>query len=220
MKKYFLFDDEQISGSSYIQRVLVGSFLMFLLVGFWILAATGYKRAGTFGWKKEYRIIAAILVPVLAIANFLARGRRGSFDYSANLFDIFATIAVILHSILIFKDGKKIVELPSQELQKDLINGCEDIKVHVKYDNYGNLHYQLVCTLSNPTDKFIQNTSSYKIIFKDSSDNYIAADQLPEKLLNENSKFYIKSGVLKYVCSIPSTLEKTKKIVKCDLVVS
>jgi hypothetical protein len=218
MKKYFLFDDEQISGSSYIQRVLVGSFLMFLLVGFWVLAATGYKRAGTFGWKKEYRIIAAILIPVVAVANFLAKGRN-SFNYSTNLFDIFALLAVILHSVLLFKNGKKIIELPSQEFPNDLINGCENINVNIKYDNYGNLHYQIVCTLSDPAVKFIHNTSRYSIIFKDENNNQIAADHLPEKLLNENSKFYIKSGVLKYVCSIPSTLEKTKKIVKCDLVV-
>ena len=53
MKKYFLFDDEPISGTTYLSRLIAGTFLIILFVGFWILAATAYKRAGVLSGVKN-----------------------------------------------------------------------------------------------------------------------------------------------------------------------
>lgn len=219
MKKYFLFDDEPISGGSYVQRMLIQTFLMFVLIGFWLLAATGYKRAGTFGWRKEYRIIAAILIPILAISNALSRS-EGYSNLPFNLFDIFAFLAGTFHSVMLFKNGNKrnYTQLPTEILNEDLIKEFDEINIKTKFDNYGNLDLQLIGNLLNSAKKSIMiNQSKYTILFKDEKDNYIASDILPSKIFNENSKYYIKSGVLTYTSNIPLSPEKFEKITKCSI---
>lgn len=107
MKKYFLFDDEPITGNDYWRRVLLQSIAIVLFgLGLWLLAATGYKRAGTFGWKKEFRIISAIFIPIIGIANLLSRD-VGYSDSPINLFDIVAVVGVFFHLVLLFKNGNK-----------------------------------------------------------------------------------------------------------------
>lgn len=217
MKKYFLFDDEPISGNTYWQRVLFGSFLMLILVGFWTLAATGYKRAGTFGWKKEYRIIAAILIPILAIGNTLAKNH----DYSntpVNLFDIIALIAVVFHSVLLFKNGNKnSKEIPTQTLNKELNEKFNEFRIKIKNVD-SNLDYQLSCSLTKPEEKLLLSQSNtYKIVFRDDSNNFLAIDELPKKAFNENSKFYVKSGVFTYIGSKKISTEIFSRIANCTL---
>ena len=51
MKKYFAFDNESISGWSYFKRILISALTAFFLVGLWLAASTGYKRAGAFGGR-------------------------------------------------------------------------------------------------------------------------------------------------------------------------
>jgi hypothetical protein len=217
MKKYFLFDDEPISGTNYVRRIMVGSVLMLLLIGFWILAATGYKRAGTFGWKKEYRIIAAILIPILGIGNTLAKG-KGYNDSPFNLFDIFVLLAVCFHTVMLFKNGNKnsrelITNNNSNELEEKLIN----VKIKVGYiDN--ELHYQLKGNLVNPEEKLMLSQNlKFRLLFEDEMGNHIVADELPTKLFNENSNFYIKSGIITYESHRKIPHQNFSRIAKCTI---
>lgn len=108
MKKYFLFDNEPITGMQYWIRVLLGTLSILLLgIGLWILAATGYKRAGTFNWIKELRVLSAIFIPINAIVNILARDPAFQ-DLPFSLFDIVVFIGAGFHLILLFKNGNKV----------------------------------------------------------------------------------------------------------------
>jgi len=103
MKKYFMFDDEPITGKMYFGRYIVGSFLFLFGVGIWIISASAYKRSSTFNWSKEYQIISAIVIPIVPLSGIL-----GQYRTDLNLLDFFAIITVLLHFILIFKNGNKI----------------------------------------------------------------------------------------------------------------
>jgi len=102
MKKYFIFNNEPISGSNYIIRLIVGSLLIILFgLGLWVIAATSYKRAGAFGWSKTFRIICSILIPIFSIFNLLS-------DELAPL--IVSLSLTALHLTLIFKNGNKTLD--------------------------------------------------------------------------------------------------------------
>ena len=105
MKKYFLFDDEPISGWGYLLRILVSSLLVFLLVGFWTASATAYKRSGALGWKKDIRIASAVLIPIHVFLNVLPDEIYETTD-SGTFFMIVLALG-LLHLILLFKNGNK-----------------------------------------------------------------------------------------------------------------
>ena len=107
MKKYFLFDNETITGWDYLRRFIIGSILIALFgLGLWIIAATVYKRAGTFEWTKTYRIIASILIPFLGVSNLLSNDPALQ-ESPFNLFDVVSIALALLHLILLFKNGNK-----------------------------------------------------------------------------------------------------------------
>lgn len=63
MKRYFLFDDEHISGTTYVLRLLISVFLLVTIIGgIWLMASTAFKRARSLGWGKNYA--CAILIPI------------------------------------------------------------------------------------------------------------------------------------------------------------
>ena len=103
MKKYFLFDDEPITGWSYLFRIVVSSLLTIVLVGFWLASATAYKRSGTFSWANDMRVAASIAIPVHLFLNAVP---TEVFD-SVNLgtVDIAAILLTVLHFYLMFKNG-------------------------------------------------------------------------------------------------------------------
>ena len=105
MKKYFLFDDEPISGWGYLLRILVSSLLVFLLVGFWTASATAYKRSGALGWKKDIRIASAVLIPIHVFLNVLPDEIYETVDSGS--FFMRVLILWLLHLILLFKNGNK-----------------------------------------------------------------------------------------------------------------
>ena len=135
MKKYFLFDDEPITGDNYWQRMFFGYLFSFILIGFWIIAATAYKRAGSFGWKKEVRILTAILIPIFAISILLGKIEVYN-ELPLNLFDIFALIATVFHIVLLFSNGN-IVPEDAIEKEFEIIDsnnfGFEKIVVKTKF---------------------------------------------------------------------------------------
>ncbi|MDC1369311.1 hypothetical protein N8301_01790 [Cyclobacteriaceae bacterium] len=99
MKKYFVFDDEPITGMDYWIRVIWGNVSSFFLIGLLILAATGYKRSGALGWKKELRVLTAIFIPIIILSMFLVSVKYGE------LASIITASGLVIHLILIFKDG-------------------------------------------------------------------------------------------------------------------
>lgn len=103
IKKYFSFDNEPISGTTYLLRLFAGTFLIIFLIGFWILAATGYKRAGAFKWSNELRIICSIMIPIHAVINIISN-QIGEVSQTFNLMII---IVGVLHLILLCKNGNK-----------------------------------------------------------------------------------------------------------------
>jgi hypothetical protein len=103
MKKYFLFDDEPISGWSYLLRFIVGGVLTMLLVGIWITSSAAYKRSGTFGWSNELRIFCAIVIPIVALTNIL----YNELDSLGPVIDFLTFGFGIIHLILFFKNGNK-----------------------------------------------------------------------------------------------------------------
>lgn len=105
MKKYFSFDNEPITGNNYLIRVILGTIAIALFgSGLWVLAATGYKRAGAFQWRKELRVLAAIFIPIVGISNILS---NSDYEVTFNMFDYLSIIGVIIHLILLFKNGNK-----------------------------------------------------------------------------------------------------------------
>jgi len=105
MKKYFLFDDEPISGWSYLIRILVSSLLVFLLIGFWIASSTAYKRAGALGWKKDIRIASSVLIPVHVFLNVLPDEVYETTG--SGTFIMIVLVLGLLHLIMLFKNGNK-----------------------------------------------------------------------------------------------------------------
>ena len=103
MKKYFLFDDEPITGTTYLLRLFASGFLTIILIGLWLGAATGFKRAGAFGWSRDLKIICAVAVPIHIILNLLAN----ELEFESPTFAIFALAISVLHLILLFKNGNK-----------------------------------------------------------------------------------------------------------------
>jgi hypothetical protein len=221
MKKYFLFDDEPISGNTYWLRVLFGSFLMLILVGFWTLAATGYKRAGTFGWKKEYRIIAAILIPILAIGNAMAK----SGDYNntpVNLFDIISLFAVVFHSVLLFKNGNKTngVQLPTFNILDCKIEALEKLEVKLKYDNYSSLDFQIIGQLTSDFNRFNFRENT-KISFQlfDINNKVIHGKYILLKTFDTSSyNPFIKDGIFKFEEKMKISKDQFSKISSCNLI--
>lgn len=106
MKKYFLFDNEPISGSIYFGRFLLGSLLILLGIGIWLIASSVYKRCGSFNWTKESKLLFVFVISISAISNIF----NNSADYynsELNLFDFIALIGGIFHLIILFKNGNK-----------------------------------------------------------------------------------------------------------------
>lgn len=70
MKKYFLFDDEQISGKTYLLRLFVSILLSVFLVGIWLVASTAYKRARSLGWDEGFSRVISFLIIIQSSIGF------------------------------------------------------------------------------------------------------------------------------------------------------
>lgn len=67
-KNLFLFDKEQISSSQFVLRFIIGVCLTPVFgSGLWVLAAAGYKRAGTLNWKNVPKILSALFIPIFGL---------------------------------------------------------------------------------------------------------------------------------------------------------
>ena len=125
MKNLFLFDNEPISGVDYLLRrfiayviYLVSSYfiVIFVLLGVWIDAATIYKRAGSFKWGKDFRIICSISIPLVLIIN-----SAGVLPDNNGILSLMILVNLVLNFIFIFKDGNR-----------DLISSCDECGIKVE----------------------------------------------------------------------------------------
>jgi len=106
LKKYFLFDNESITGGAYFIRWLIATILIpFFGIGLWIMAATAYKRAGAFRWDKNLKIISAILILGSPFSALVRDGSQTVTDLVPLPIQIFIWTAMILHLILWLKKG-------------------------------------------------------------------------------------------------------------------
>ena len=106
MKRYFLFDNEPVTGWNYFLRLIVGQLLIVIIIGFWLIAATAYKRAGSLDWSKEARVLCAIAIPIHIIINIMA----DEIEFSDFTFALIALLLAVVHLVLLFKNGNKKID--------------------------------------------------------------------------------------------------------------
>ena len=109
MKKYFAFDDEPITGWQFFGRTIVGGFglLLFVVPGLWFWAATGYKRAGAFGWSSNVRVACAIAVVVGQVMGLLLQADDGQGDLIMTPTFLIYMACCIVHTVMFYKNGNK-----------------------------------------------------------------------------------------------------------------
>ena len=104
MKKYFLFDDEQISGKTYVLRLFVSVLLLVFLVGIWLVASTAYKRARSLGWDEGFsNVISFLIIIQLSIGAWL-----DSLSESGSGIFIVTIPSFILQFYMVFKNAKPV----------------------------------------------------------------------------------------------------------------
>ena len=104
MKKYFLFDDEQISGKTYVLRLFVSILLLVFLVGIWLVASTAYKRARSLGWDEGFsNVISFLIIIHLSVGAW----QYSLFESGSGIFIV--TIPLyILQLYMVFKNAKPV----------------------------------------------------------------------------------------------------------------
>lgn len=108
IKRVFSFDDEPISGTTFWLRFVVGFMLVALLgLGLWIQAASAFKRAGRFGWRRRYRILSAFLIPVLSISVMIGNA-MDPFDEEVHGVLAVQVIASIMCTLFVMVQGQPI----------------------------------------------------------------------------------------------------------------
>ena len=110
MKKYFLFDDEPIIGNHYFVRYLIGMMTSVILIGFWLLAATTYKRAGALNWTTSARIVCVLFIIIAPISSALNQD-PGYLNSDLNLFDFLSILGGLIHLTLWFTNGNKKIKI-------------------------------------------------------------------------------------------------------------
>lgn len=208
MKKYFSFDDEPISGSIYWQRMIFGYLTSFMLIGLWIASATAYKRAGAFGWKREVRIISAILIPLWVISsiyNKMESKSRSLEELPLNLLDILGLISYLFHIVLISTNGNKdLKDAIIREFEiTDTINlGFDKILLKTKYFR-GVLYFQIQGKSEQTFDGFKNHLKlPIEITLKNDGEEKILNHLLPNKIFDSKKNSYLKDGIWKFESKI------------------
>lgn len=100
IKKYFLFDNEPVTGGNFFWRSAIGLMTFGFGIGIWLIVATAYKRSGTFYWTKSTRIISSVLMPFALIAVVTLSSEDGSLVYKSIAFPL-----ILLYAIFWLKRG-------------------------------------------------------------------------------------------------------------------
>jgi hypothetical protein len=106
------FSKEYISGSTYLWRMIIGTFLiLFLGLGLYFMVITAYKRSNSLGLNKNNSILVSIIVTLLILICSVMRATVLSIDNYLNNTDQYyqflalTFLLLIPHFILIFKNG-------------------------------------------------------------------------------------------------------------------
>lgn len=101
MKRYFLFDDEHISGTTYVLRLLISVFLLVTIIGgIWLIASTAFERARSLGWGKNYA--CAMLIPIhMSVPTW------PDFLFEFNFINLITIPLWLLKVTLVFKNSLK-----------------------------------------------------------------------------------------------------------------
>jgi len=121
IKRYFSFDNESITGTTFFIRFFAGTALVLflesvnhsfaelivsilllpiLIIALWLISAASYKRGSAFKWEKSLKVICSILLPFSPILSINTTG-TGNYTYYAFL------LVAVLFNILLLKNGNK-----------------------------------------------------------------------------------------------------------------
>lgn len=109
IKNYFKFNNEYITGFSYLNRMLVSVFTSIIFgLGILLMLSTIYKRSKSLGYTKTLSIINCIIIPISFILNVTISETERKFGVSDDiLMTIIPLVLSIPHMILLFKNGKR-----------------------------------------------------------------------------------------------------------------
>lgn len=106
---YFKFNNEYITGFSYLNRMLVSVFTSIIFgLGILLMLSTIYKRSKSLGYTKTLSIINCIIIPISFILNVTISETERKFGVSDDiLMTIVPLVLLIPHMILLFKNGTR-----------------------------------------------------------------------------------------------------------------
>lgn len=109
IKNYFKFNNEYITGFSYLNRMLVSVFTSIIFgLGILLMLGTIYKRSKSLGYTKTLSIINCIIIPISFILNVTISETERKFGVSDDiLMTIVPLVLLIPHMILLFKNGTR-----------------------------------------------------------------------------------------------------------------
>jgi hypothetical protein len=107
--KYFKFNNEYITGLSYLNRMLVSVFTSIIFgLGLLLMISTIYKRSKSLGFNKTVSIVNCIIIPLSFILNLVISETEKRFGESDDiLMIIIPVVLTIPHFILLFKNGTR-----------------------------------------------------------------------------------------------------------------
>lgn len=102
IKKYFTYNEEYISGWTYLLRILLSNLLLILFIvpGVYFASITAYKRSMSLKWPKEMIWVTTILIGILPIINLMPDDLAGDLLYVS-------LPITIIHLFLLFSNGIK-----------------------------------------------------------------------------------------------------------------
>ena len=105
MKKYFIYNNQYLSGWRYWFRIFLQAFLTSLFIGFYLWGVTTFARAKSLKHSDGTSIVFAILNPILLIIAAVLNS-ASSYDYENHgMYLLFSIICLSLHLYLWFADG-------------------------------------------------------------------------------------------------------------------
>lgn len=132
---WFDFKKSKISGNAYLVRMIVGNLLIVLVIpGIWLIASTVYKRSRSFDWTIKTSMLIAIFAAIMAPINFALNQVQDANAF----FMVLSLLWMVLHLILLFKDGnlkQPVDSIKEAELNENPIVEKLEIDLDVKNVN-------------------------------------------------------------------------------------
>jgi hypothetical protein len=104
---YFKFNNEYLTGLSYLSRMLIGILTSWIFgLGLFLMVASIFKRSKSLGFGNTHTIINCIFIPSALILNLVIKETERMFGSSDDiLMSILPLVLGIPHLILLFKNG-------------------------------------------------------------------------------------------------------------------